>query len=143
MALVASYQATEVLQPREEAFDLPAPTVPAQLAAVLCEVTAGGAMRCDELNAPLRQARVERVIVIAAVADQAARQAPEKSTLQGVVDERSFGGVCTCDSNGERKTSAVCDRHNLRPLAFAGEADSGAPFFAPAKVASMNASLKS
>jgi hypothetical protein len=49
-----------------------------------------------------------------------------------LLDERDFAGACTCDSNGERKTTAVCDCHDLGPLAFAGGADAEAPFFAPA-----------
>jgi hypothetical protein len=60
-----------------------------------------------------------------------------------VLDERDFGGRSTCDSNGERKTSAVCNGHDLGALALTSIADESAPFFAPAKVASMKASVRS
>jgi hypothetical protein len=51
---------------------------------------------------------------------------------------RSTGNPC-----GDRKTMAVCDCHDLGPLPALGLADGGAPFLAPAKVPSMNASLMS
>jgi hypothetical protein len=37
-----------------------------------------------------------------------------------LLDERDLAGAWTCDCNGERKTTAVCDGHDLGPLAFAG-----------------------
>jgi hypothetical protein len=43
---------------------------------------------------------------------------------------------------GERKTRAVCHCHELRPLAPLGFSDTGAPFFATTKVASMKHSSK-
>lgn len=143
MALVATHEATEVLQPREEAFNLPAVAVAAKLPAVLRDVPSGRAMGRDELNATLGHPGVEGVAVVAAVADQARRQPPQEPALQYVVNESNLTRGRTCDTNGERKTSTVCDCHDLGAFPLAGEPDGEAPFFAPAKVASMNASLKS
>ena len=143
MTLVARHQAAEVLQPREQAFDLPAPAVAAELTAVLGGDAAVSPIGRDQLDAALRQPAIQRVAVIRPVADQPVRERPEEPVRERRFNERDFGGVRTCDSNGERKTSAVCDRHDLGSLAFAGKANAGAPFFAPAKVASMNASVRS
>lgn len=143
MALVAAHEAAEVLQPREEAFDLPAAAVAAELAAVLRDVPPRRAMGRDELDAALGHARVEGVAVVVTVPNQARRQAPQEAALQNVVNKSNLTWGRTCDSNGERKTSTVCDCHDLGAFPLAGEPDGGAPFFAPAKVASMNASLKS
>jgi hypothetical protein len=49
---------------------------------------------------------------------------------------RSTGNPC-----GDRKTRAVCNCHDLGPLPALGLPDGEAPFLAPAKVPSMNASL--
>jgi hypothetical protein len=49
----------------------------------------------------------------------------------------------TFDPNGDRKTSAVCNCHDLGPLTTLGFADFGAPFLAPVKEPSMKASLGS
>jgi hypothetical protein len=49
----------------------------------------------------------------------------------------------TRDPCGDRKTMAVCDCHDLGPLAALRLPDGGAPFLAPAKVPSMKASLMS
>ena len=143
MALVARDQATEVLEPGEEAFDLPPATVAPELPPVLLVVASGAAVGRDELDPAFGELGIELVAVVALVADQPSDLAPEEAGRERGVDERGLGGVCTCDSNGERKTSTVCDCHDLGAFPFAGEADGGAPFFAPAKVASMKASVKS
>ncbi len=90
----------------------------------------------DELDAALGQLRVERVAVVSTIADDARRQPPHEAVFQGVGDEADLTGSRTGDSNGERKTSAVCEYHDLGVFPFASEADGETPFFAPAKVAS-------
>src|ERR1019366_3972816 len=97
----------------------------------------------DELDALLGELRVQRVAVVPAIPDDTRRELAEEAMLQRVGNERDFPGICTCDRNGERKTSSVCECHDLGAFPFAGEADGDAPFFAPAKVASMNVSERS
>jgi hypothetical protein len=101
------------------------------------------AVRGDELDSTLGQPRIQRIAVVAAVADDPRRQLAQEPMFECVFDQRYFTGIGTRDSDGERKTSTVCDCHDLGAFSFAGEADGEAPFFAPAKVASMKASLKS
>lgn len=132
MTFIAGHQATEVLQPRKEAFDLPAAAVAAQLTTIL-RLAPIAAVGRDQLDVALgRQAGIELVRIVRPVADQSERAGFEELRVEGLLDERDFAGACTCDSNGERKTTAVCDCHDLGPLAFAGGADAEAPFFAPA-----------
>jgi hypothetical protein len=50
---------------------------------------------------------------------------------------------CTCDMYGDRKTSAVCNCHDLSPLAALRFPDAGPPFLAPTKVPSMKPSRRS
>ncbi len=132
MTFITGDQATKVLQPGEEAFDLPAPAVPTELAAIL-RLAPAAAVRRDQFDVPLRgQPGVEAIRIVGLVANQPGRRFAEELRVEGLLDERDFAGACTCDSNGERKTTAVCDCHDLGPLAFAGGADAEAPFFAPA-----------
>ena len=73
MAFVAGDEAAEVVQPGEEAFDLPATAVAAELAAVLRLVPAGRPVGRDELDPTLGQAGVQGIAVVAAVADKPRR----------------------------------------------------------------------
>ena len=132
VSFIAGDQASEVLEPGEEAFDLPAATVAAELPSVL-RLAAAAAVGRDEFDVSLGgEARIEAVGVVRLVADQPRGGVGEEPRVEGLLDERDFAGACTCDSNGERKTTAVCDCHDLGPLALAGGADAAAPFFAPA-----------
>ncbi len=107
----AGDETTEVMQPGEEAFDLPAPPRATQAAAILRDVTTAAAMRGDHLDAVRRhQGLVERVAVIAAIANQPRREIREEAGVEGWGDEvwlirRSAGHV-----HGDRKTMAVDDR---------------------------------
>ena len=143
MAFVAGHESAEVLQPGEEAFNLPAATVAPELAPILFVVAPRAPIGRDELDAAFSELGIELVAVVAFVADQPRDLAPEEAGRERGIDETGLRGIRTCDSNGERKTSTVCDCHDLGAFPFAGEADGEAPFFAPAKVASMKASVKS
>lgn len=132
MTFIARDQSAKVLQPGEEAFDLPAAAVAAELSAILCLAPAVAVGR-DQFDVTLRrQTGVQAIRIVGLVTNQSDRRFAEELGVERLLDERDFAGACTCDSNGERKTTAVCDCHDLGPLAFAGGADAEAPFFAPA-----------
>src|SRR6185436_19507559 len=88
---------------------------------------------------PLR----EWIAIESFVADQLRRDFFLESRVEDVVDEAEvvFGAIS--DANGERKTSAVCNRHDLRRIAGTASSDAGPPFLAPAEVPSMYASMSS
>lgn len=133
MAFITGHEAPEVLQPGEEAFDLPAALVPAQGPSVLRDVHPIRAMRRNEFDPALgEEPRIERIRVICAIADQSVRRSPDEELVKGLLDEGDFVRGSTCNAYGERKTIAVCHCHDLGPLAAAGGADAAAPFFAPA-----------
>lgn len=132
MAFIAGYQTAKVLEPGEEAFDLPPTAVAAQRPTVL-RLAAPRAVRRDQLDAALGgQLGVELVRIVGLVADQTDEGVVEEGRVEGLRDERDFAGARTCDSNGERKTTAVCDCHDLGPFALPRGADAEPPFFAPA-----------
>lgn len=84
----AGDEAPEVVQPRKEAFDLPAPTRTPQASAVLRDVAPPTPMRRDHLDAVGRhQELVERVAVVTAIADQPRREVREEPGVEGGGDE--------------------------------------------------------
>ena len=144
MVLVAHHNAAVVLQPRIEPLDLPAPPVPAEGAAILGPGPAPlGPVERDQRDAARGELGIERGGVIGLVADQPDRKRADEALGERGVDERDFGGRSALHVDGERKTSAVCNRHDLGPLAPLGLSDAAPPFLAPAKVPSMNASVMS
>src|SRR3989449_2164286 len=142
--LPASYEPTEVMQPSEKAFDFPATTVTAQLATVLGQIQAVGAVGGDHANAVLApQLAVQGVAVVGRIADHSFRPSTGETVLEGAFDEVRFMRRSAGKVAGDRKNIAVFDRHDFSAFSSASRADSSAPFFAELKLASMKVSDKS
>ena len=141
----AADESAEVVEPREEPLDFPAAAVAAQFAAVLSALPAAiELLRCDELDAMLSpKAFVQRIAVVATVTDHSFRFGARETLLDGGFDEFGFMRRSAGDAAGDRKTMAICDRHDFTAFSAASRADSSAPFFAELKLASMNVSDRS
>jgi len=142
----AADQSAEMVEPGKEALDFPAPTVTTQFAAVLGALaTAVVLMGSDEPDAVfLLEALIERIAVIGAVAHHWFWWFGSRETLRdGGFDEFRFMRRSAGDAAGDRKTMAVCDRHDFTAFSSASRADSSAPFFAELKLASMKVSDRS
>jgi len=136
-------EASGVMQPGEETFDLPAPLRAPQGPPIL-RASAVLPMGGDHLDAvPRAEHPVERVAVVPAIPDQPRRELSEEAGVEGGGDEMAFIRRSAGHVHGERKTMAVADRHDLAPFTTAGRANGSAPFFAPANVASTKASVRS
>jgi|SRR5258708_10978339 len=84
-------EATEVLKPREEPFDLPAPTIAAHGSTVLGDVDAVRSVGGDQLDgAVLGQPRIQGITVVRGVADQPLRGSPRDGGVERLLDERDF-----------------------------------------------------
>ena len=82
LRLVAGDEPAAAHEPGEEPFDEPASFVAvAQLPAVLRLDGAGALVRGDHLDAALLQLSVERIAVVAAVADQCLRQRSSEASV--------------------------------------------------------------
>jgi hypothetical protein len=146
MTLVPCDQAAEILQPGEEALDLPASLVATKATAILASAPSSAVsldVRRDETNTSFEQYRVEWIAVVRLVADERMRQFFYESFFDDFFDELRFVGRSASNADGDRKTRAVCNCHDLGPFAALRFPDAGPPFFAPAKVASMNVSERS
>ena len=100
-------------------------------------------MRGDQFDAAGGEGIVETVAVIGGVADEARGVVAEETGVQGLCDELRFVRRGRGDGNGERKTSAVCNGHDLGPFAALGFPDVEPFFLALAKEPSMKVSLRS
>ena len=138
-------QAAEVVEPGEEPFDLPAAAVAPQLPAVLGGFSAAIVLvGCDQLDTVLLpKALVQRIAVVGAVADHSFWCRSREPLLDGGLDEFRFMRRSAGDAAGDRKTMAVCDRHDFTAFSSASRAHSSAPFFAELKLASMKVSDRS
>ena len=135
---------SKVVEPSEQALDLPTTHVAAQRAAVLGLVLPIRSMGRDQFNLSLvPESLIQGVAFVCLVTDQSIGGHAEEARVDGFLDERDFSWRSTCDPGGDRKTRAVCNGHDLGPLAFLGLSDGRPPFLAPEKVPSMNASVMS
>src|SRR5277367_4826945 len=141
----AHNDATKVMKPGEQALDFPSAAVAAQRAAVLGDrLAAVPAVRKNQLHAQgFAQALVQRIAVIGFVADQSCGSFSEESLPEGGFHEDRFIWSSAGHVHGDRKTTAVCNCHDFAAFPAFCRADTRAPFFAPLKLASMNASLRS
>src|SRR6266853_1355390 len=141
----AANQSAKVVKPGEQALDFPAAAVAAQFAAVL-----GGSpaaielVRRDEPDAMLLpKTLVQWIAVVGAVTDHSFRFGSRETAFDRRFDEFGFVRRSAGDAAGDRKTMAVCDRHDFTAFSSASGADSSAPFFAELKLASMKVSDRS
>ena len=144
MIIESNQNPTEILQPRKQALDLPAPFVAPQLSAVLrFWFLTIHFMWCNHLGFELRQLFVERIGIVSLVTDQFFRSLVGKTRKQSFFDKSDFMRRSRFRVDDERKTSAICHCHEFRTFAPLGLSHSEAPFLATTKVPSIKHSDKS
>jgi len=151
-AFITHNQSTEIAQPGESPFDFPPMLVALpHFWRLLAANFAVSAVRDQEADPLPSQSGPQFVRIISLIADKAlgsALWAPptlsgDFNGLQGLFCQPYFRGRCRGNGASQRNTLAVDHHHPLRALAPLGFSDSGAPFFAGAKLASMKASSQS
>lgn len=144
MTLPTHQQTPEVLQPREEPFDLPAALVTPEFSPVLAVSSCAiSTMRCDQLDSVLLCELIDHCIaVIPSIANQSSRLLGDEAVRERGLDQLLLMRRSACNPEGDRKTMAVCDCHELAPFADERSTNAIAPFFAPIKEASINVSSK-
>jgi hypothetical protein len=143
-AVIAHHQSSVVAKPSESALHDPATFVTAQRPTVLRWRSApllsvGG----DQFDALTRQLPAQRIAIVTAVGNQAAKllSASYPDRLERRFDEFDLRRGSRVKVVSQRNTRAVDHHHPLCPLAPLGLSHSGAPFFAGAKLPSRNDSL--
>src|SRR6202521_5743185 len=150
-AVMAHHQTTVIAQPADGAFDDPAASIAPQRAAILCRQTnAILLVWADQFDSALPQPLAQRIAVIGFVGNDPHRLLPRSArTMASAYADRGerrlgefdFRRGCRTKVVSQRNTRAVDHHHPLRPLAPLGFSESGAPFFAGAKLPSRNDSL--
>jgi hypothetical protein len=102
-----------------------------------------GAMGRDQLNACRGQFGVQRIAIIGLIPRSAGRGARRSRSQQECLGQGGFMRYGSRRVDGERKTSAVCHRHELRTVAPIGCSHVAAHFFAMTNVPSMKHGLRS
>ena len=144
MVLVANVQAAKMIEPAEEAFDLPAAPVASERPAVLSwRLDAIDFVRGNQLDALLPESFIERIAVVGFVSNQSSGKFTNESGIQCFFNEGDFMWRSRGHKGRDRKTRAVCHCHDLATLAPLGCSDGSPPFFAITKVPSMKHSDKS
>jgi hypothetical protein len=142
MVFVSDNQSPEVLKPGKKPFNLPPASVTSELSAILgARLFSAFTMRRNHLNATFfKKLLVKIVAIVSFISNKLIRSVMGKAAVYGVLNQCYFVGRSAFHVSGDRKTSSVCDCHDLGALAAFCLADSRTPFFAGTKLPSMNAS---
>jgi hypothetical protein len=136
--------AAEVLQPRKQPLNLPPTLVSPERSSILCRgFHAIRLVRRDHLDALLAKFLIKRITVICPVAYESLRLLVGKNFSDSFCDKSDLMRRSRRRVYGERKTIAVCHRHELRTFAPLGLSHSDAPFLATTNVPSMKHSDRS
>ena len=142
MIFVSNDKPPEVLKPGKESFDFPPSPIRPQFPSILgFWFLAPFSMRRYDFNiALIKQSLIKVITVIGFVANKFIRSILGKATVYRCFNQFHFMGRSAFNVSGDRNTRSVCNCHDLGAFAALCLADSKTPFFAGAKVPSMNAS---
>ncbi len=144
MVFVASNEAAEIVKPSKESFHAPTSFASPKWSSILSDDFSAFSVWGNQLNPSLLpESLVESIAVIGFVANEPVRQFIDEALVKRLFDEPDFVGRSILNADGERKTSAVCNCHDLGPFTALRLTNSKAPFFAPEKEPSTNPSSKS
>ena len=89
--------------------------------------------RSDQLDSAFRaKAFRQRSTVESSIPDKVRREVFDVRIIERLLYERDVVSRTISDANGDRKTIAVCNRHDLCRAAGTTTADTRSPFLAPA-----------
>jgi len=142
--VISNQHSAIVLQPGIQALDLPTSAVSSQLASILRSgFDPVRSMRCDQFNALGSQLLIQRIAIISPIANQPLRNFHDKSRCESCFHKGDFMRRSRRNVDGDRKTMAVCQRHDLRTFAPLGLSNCPPPFLATTKKPSMKHSDRS
>jgi len=144
MTFPTHQQTPEVLQPCEQPLDFPPAFVTPEFSPVLTvRSCAIATVRCDQLDSVLLGKKiVQRVAVIPLIGNQSFRLFGHEAVLECSLDQLLLMRRSARNPEGDRKTMAVGNCHELGPFTDERSTNAIAPFFAPMKEASINVSSR-
>ena len=145
MIFITDNNTAKIMKPCEESFNFPTARVSSQNSPILsgCFLPIRF-MRSDKLNIMrFFQLFIKLITIIGLISNKKLWLFINKKTIESVFYQSYFMRRSACDANGDRKTRAVCNCHDLAPFPSLCLANSEPPFLAPAKVPSMKHSVMS
>jgi hypothetical protein len=131
------------MHPSKQAFNTPPFRVSTQGSAVLgFGFHSIKSMRRNYFDTILLKFMIERIRVIRSITDESLGSSLKEATLESLSNKGDFMWRSRRNVYGDRNTRAVCHCHELSPLTPLGFSDTGAPFFATTKVASIKHSSR-
>jgi len=142
MIFVSDNKPPEILKPGKEPLHFPSSPIRPQFPSILgLWFLSPFAMRRYHFNVALiKQSLIKVITVIGFVANKFIRSILGKATVYRFINQFHFVRRSAFNVSGDRNTRSVCDGHDLGAFAALCLADSKTPFFAGAKLPSMNAS---
>ena len=142
MVFVSNNQSPEVLKPGKQPLNFPSAPITSKLSAILSRgLFAPSTMRSNHLNTSLfKKLPIKTIAIIGFIANKFVRSIVRKTAINCCLNKLYFMGRSAFHMSGDRKTTSVCDGQDLGAFAALCLADSKTPFFAGAKLPSMNAS---
>src|SRR5580658_8179266 len=142
--LIADHQSAKVEQPSKEALHFPASFIATQGPTVLGARVPVGSVGRDHFRPKLlHHLLIQTVAVVGFVPDQSFGHIGHHAFFQRGLDQLHFSRRSAFCPQGERKTMAVCNAHDLGALAALGFSNQEPPFLAGTKVPSIKHSLRS
>jgi len=142
MIFISNNQTPEVLKPGKEPFDFPATLIASEFAAILSAWSLPAlAMWRNHFNATFfAKLLIKFVAIVSFITYNFIWSVLGKTFIYRCLNQLHFVRRSAFHVSGDRKTRSVCDGHDLGAFAALCLADSKTPFFAGAKLPSMNAS---
>ena len=127
---IAGAHSAEVLLSGIQSFDFPATPVSPQRASILRGgFDAVSAVPSNQFDTLTLQTPIQRIAAVGSIPDQTLRFCQDKSRCESCLHKGDFIWRSTFNANGERKTIAVCQRHDLRTFATFGLSPTARPSF--------------
>ena len=142
--IITNQHSAVVLQPGIQAFDLPTMSIAPQASSILrSRFYPVRFMWSDQLDPCSSQQLIQRVTIVGSITNQPLRSFQDKSRCESCFNKGDFMRRSRRNVDGDRKTMAVCHRHDLRTFAALGLSDCPPPFLATTKKPSMKHSDRS
>jgi hypothetical protein len=142
--VISDQHSAIVLQPGIQALNLPTMSVASQAASILRGwLHPVRSVRSNQLDPGSSQLLIQWITIISSITDQPLRSFHDKSRCESCFHKGDFMRRSRRNVDGDRKTMAVCQRHDLRTFAPLGLSNCPPPFLATTKKPSMKHSDRS
>lgn len=140
--IVSDHTSSIVMKPGKKSFYFPSSLISTKFSAILSfGFYSIFAVWTNQFDTLIRQSLAQGITIISAVCYQSCRAFIYQTHVQGFLHQGHFVSLSSGGPYGDRKTSSVCDCHDLAALTPLSFADMIPPFLALENVPSIKHSL--